>query len=625
MAPKDFWVQDLMQTSISTSFIKGDLVSKIRLIKKEGFDSFELDESDFTTNLCRANKIHEFSRSINLMPSALNLNSAYNIQKSDFSKVISKINQIKEFGISLIIINDFQNNQINVNSKFIRENLVKVSKKLKENKVKLAFNIYPYSRKYKISNFLKFLQKIDCENIGICLNSSACLVDGTQPAKLNIIDTEKIFYVQLNDLAISNYKISDLKRIVSLLPGQGNLNLTSFIKVISRLKYKGPWTISGFNLAERSDSIIKDGYRSILSLLNEVSISNPGLINQITQLPPKVYPMGFEFLEFQVDRKTEKKFSEILRTMNFRKERTHKFQNIDLWRQGAINILIRKNQNNITSSIQNSFCNLGIRVSNSKNIFDRAKKLGTTQPRKRSKFEWLHAPRIEGVGGSIVHFIDNEFNLNNTLKNEFSFNSNEEFSGPIGLRRIDHVSQTMRYEEMQSWLTFYISNFSMLKTSVIDVLDPSGFISSQSIKSPEGEIRLNLNGANNIKTFSGSFLAGKFGAGVQHVAFHTDDIFETSLHLFKSNFARLKIPETYYEKLKAEFSLDEEFLKRIQEKNILYDVDADNEYFQIYSEPIIDGFFFEIVQRNRGYEGYGARNASTRLKAQTEHNNHRRI
>ena len=63
----------------------------------------------------------------------------------------------------------------------------------------------------------------------------------------------------------------------------------------------------------------------------------------------------------------------------------------------------------------------------------------------------------------------------------------------------------------------------------------------------------------------------------------------------------------------------------MQEKNILYDVDADNEYFQIYSEPIIDGFFFEIVQRNRGYEGYGARNASTRLKAQTEHNNHRRI
>ena len=68
--------------------------------------------------------------------------------------------------------------------------------------------------------------------------------------------------------------------------------------------------------------------------------------------------------------------------MNFRKERTHKFQNIDLWRQGAINILIRKNQNNITSSIQNSFCNLGIRVSNSKNIFDRARNLEQLNPEK---------------------------------------------------------------------------------------------------------------------------------------------------------------------------------------------------------------------------------------------------
>ena len=35
-------------------------------------------------------------------------------------------------------------------------------------------------------------------------------------------------------------------------------------------------------------------------------------------------------------------------------------------------------------------------------------------------------------------------------------------------------------------------------------------------------------------------------------------------------------------------------------------------------------FSLRLFRENRGYEGYGARNASTRLKAQTEHNNNHR-
>ena len=47
-----------------------------------------------------------------------------------------------------------------------------------------------------------------------------------------------------------------------------------------------------------------------------------------------------------------------------------------------------------------------------------------------------------------------------------------------------------------------------------------------------------------------------------------------------------------------------------------YDCDGLGEYFQLYSENLFDGFFFEIVQRKNGYSGYGARNASVRLASQ---------
>ena len=37
----------------------------------------------------------------------------------------------------------------------------------------------------------------------------------------------------------------------------------------------------------------------------------------------------------------------------------------------------------------------------------------------------------------------------------------------------------MKFDEMQSWLLYYISTFEMEKKPVVDVIDPSGVIYSQ--------------------------------------------------------------------------------------------------------------------------------------------------
>ena len=50
--------------------------------------------------------------------------------------------------------------------------------------------------------------------------------------------------------------------------------------------------------------------------------------------------------------------------------------------------------------------------------------------------------------------------------------------------------------------------------------------------------------------------------------------------------------------------------------SILYDRDERGEYLQAYSKSFRDLFFIEIVER-RGYQGFGAVNASIRLNAQS--------
>ena len=59
-----------------------------------------------------------------------------------------------------------------------------------------------------------------------------------------------------------------------------------------------------------------------------------------------------------------------------------------------------------------------------------------------------------------------------------------------------------------------------------------------------------------------------------------------------------------------------ETVERLRAGNILYDSEAEGEYFQVYTRTLEGGFFFEIVQR-RAYRGFGAVNAPIRLASQT--------
>ena len=52
--------------------------------------------------------------------------------------------------------------------------------------------------------------------------------------------------------------------------------------------------------------------------------------------------------------------------------------------------------------------------------------------------------------------------------------------------------------------------------------------------------------------------------------------------------------------------------------NILYEGSAEGEYFHAYSQPFAGRFFFEIVQRNGRYDGYGVLNAPARIASQAQ-------
>ena len=174
----------------------------------------------------------------------------------------------------------------------------------------------------------------------------------------------------------------------------------------------------------------------------------------------------------------------------------------------------------------------------------------------------------------------------------------------------------MNYEDMLSWSLFFTSIFDMQAQPMLDVVDPDGLVHSQAVADPPGTTRVTLNGAPSHKTLAGAFAAEQYGSAVQHIALATDDIFVGLEDMRARGLALLEIPDNYYADLVTRFDISPDLLERLRSSNVLYDEEDEARFFQAYAKPTAGGLFFEIVQRDSGYEGYGASNAPFRIAAQ---------
>ena len=595
-----------MKVSISSNYID---TFNYETFKETVFSSIELHEDHISNDF----KDEKFEIS-SIIP---NSNFYVLINEKKFDKIKEKLDYFEIINSKRIIVDldllfkkDFSNNDID-------SKINQLSKLFLNYKLKLSF-LLPSKINSNFNNIVRKIISIKDPSFYVTINSKNILMDGSQPSLINQIPLSLIDHVQLTD--ISKYITSEdqISNLSELLPNEGVLDLKSFIKIFLKKNFKGSISVANNNILNNKANLIKDANRAFVSVFDDVVSSDISLDNLNLKIPPKINLNGFEFLEFTVFGEDHTSLVKMLKKLSFRKERIHKTKNVELWRQGSINILINFEKNSFAEQVYlkngPSICDIAIKVKDAIQTIDRAKKLGIKEHSQSVSVGELKIPAIKGVDGSVIHFIDQKSNLFQLWNLDFNF-LNPEPTQPSGLRSIDHISQTMKEEEMRSWLFFYLSNFNMYKTTQLDLVSSKGIIKSQAISSPEGEVRLNLNGSNNSQTIAGSFMTNKTGSSIQHIAFNTDDIFETVNILSENKFPFLQIDKKYYSQLQNKYDLDEKTLNNLKRNNILYDKNEFGEFFQIYSEPIFTGFFFEIVQRKQNYKGYGESNATHRIKS----------
>lgn len=617
-----------MQTSIATVSLSGSLSEKLEAIAAAKFDAVEIFENDLVTFNGTPADVRRAAESLGLGIVTLqpfrDFEGMPDSQRDRvFGRAERKFDVMQELGCDLLMICSNVSPDCVGGIDRSAADLHELGERAARRGLRIAFEALAWGKHINdYRDAWEAVRRASHPAVGLVLDTFHILARKTDLGAIRSIPRDRIFLVQMADAPMLQMDYLSWSRHFRNFPGQGDLPLLDFMGALATTGYDGPLSLEIFNDQFRAGSarnVAIDGHRSLIFLLDQLAAIGSATNPTAARLPRRSKALGTEFVEFAVDDASAPKLERVLSTLGFRRAGRHKSKTVTRWNQGAINLVVNTEKEGFAHSFNithgSAVCALGLKVDKAAVAFERAKLLLDEPFRQPVGPGELDIPAVRGVGGSLVYFLDHSSDLGRVWDIEFN-ETGEDSSNAAGLIAVDHISQSMHYEEMLSWVLFYTSLIGLEKIPPQDVADPGGLVRSQVIESPDGSLRIILNASQSQRTQSSRFLSEVFGSGVQHVAFATADILATAARLKRNGVELLEIPENYYDDLEAKMDLSSGRLDALRAHNILYDRDGEGEYLQAYTRSFEQRFFFEIVERRGGYAGYGAVNAPVRLAAQ---------
>jgi 4-hydroxyphenylpyruvate dioxygenase len=606
-----------MIRSIATVSIGGALDDKLKTIAAAGFDAVELFENDFTCYDGSARDVAQMCGDLGLRICALqpfrDFEGLPEPQRSQaFRRAEKKFDLMQELGTDLLLVCSNVSPQALGGIDRAAADLRELGERAAARGIRVGFEALAWGRYVNdYRDAWEIVRRANHPAIGIILDSFHTLAPAFPVSQIAAIPADKIFLVQLADAPQLDLDVLSWSRHFRCFPGQGNLPVSDFMGAIDATGYKGPLSLEIFNdqfRAQSTKNIAIDAMRSLVLMGGEQQAAVPAL-------RPRANVSDTSFVEFAVDQTHAVPLAKLLRELGFRLTGRHRSKAVERWSQGDINLLINSSDNSFARSHYvthgSGVCAIAFEIDDVAAMMSRADALQAATFRQPVGPGEMTIPAIRAVGGSLLYFLEPA-----SLNWDIDFVPVAAEESPAFLSHIDHISQSMRFEEMLSWEQFYTGLFDVQRAPQLEIADPLGLVKSQVLQNKDGSLRLVLNASTAIQTMSSRFLSEFFGAGVQHIAFTCDDILTAVSAMRTAGATFLTVPGNYYDDIDSRFELDPALLKAMKDNGILYDRDDAGEFFQIYTHAFEERFFFEIVQR-RGYKGFGAPNAGIRLAAQT--------
>jgi 4-hydroxyphenylpyruvate dioxygenase len=618
-----------MKTSMATVCLSGTLNEKLEAIASAGFRGVEIFESDLLsyhgTPADVAREIADLGLKVVAFQPFRDFEGMPDTQRArTFDRAERKFDVMQELGCNLLMVCSNVSPESRGGIDRAAADFQELGERAAKRGMRVGFEALAWGRHINdYRDAWEVVRRANHPAIGLVLDTFHIYARRTDLKSLDAIPGDRIFLIQLADAPWLDMDPMSWSRHFRCFPGQGDMPIVEFMQTVLTTGYDGEFSLEIFNDQFRAGLprlVAVDGQRSLIYLMDQLRRRGSVAQGDMSTMPPRSKCLGVEFIEFAVDDRTADELARFLSGLGFRQAAQHKSKAVTRWTQGAINLVINKEKEGFAHSHYithgPSVCAIALKVESAAAAVDRAERLCDTPFRQKVGPGELEIPAVRGLGGSLIYFLDPISQLASNWDIDFHPIEGDDRANEAGLRFVDHISQSMHYEEMLSWLLFYTSLLDVTKTPQVDITDPGGIVRSQVVETADGTLRIALNASQSQRTQSSRFLFEYFGSGVQHIAFATDDILATVARLQANGIRLLSIPENYYDDLVARVDMPAARLKVLKANNILYDREGENEYLQAYTPSFKDVFFFEIVER-RGYKGFGAVNAPIRLTAQS--------
>lgn len=332
---------------------------------------------------------------------------------------------------------------------------------------------------------------------------------------------------------------------------------------------------------------------------------------------------GFEFIEFSAPEKGL--LEPVFERMGFARIARHRSKDVDLWRQGEINLIANYEPKSpaayFAAEHGPSACGMAFRVKNARVAYDEAIARGAEPVETRTGPMELRLPAIRGIGGAMIYLVDRYGDALSIYDIDFDYLPGVD-RNPVGagFKIIDHLTHNVYGGRMAHWGSFYERVFNFREIRYFDIKGEYTGLTSRAMTAPDGKIRIPLNeegkaGGGQIE----EYLRAYNGEGIQHIAFSCDDLPACwdRLKALGTPFAPPP-PKAYYDMLEERLPGHGEPVDELQARGILLDGSTEDGdprlLLQIFSQTMIGPVFFEFIQRKKD-EGFGEGNFTALFKS----------
>jgi 4-hydroxyphenylpyruvate dioxygenase len=320
---------------------------------------------------------------------------------------------------------------------------------------------------------------------------------------------------------------------------------------------------------------------------------------------------GFEFVEFTGPDIAQ--IEGVFRSLGFAPVARHRSKQVTLWRQGQVNFVLNAEPGSFAQAFARVHgpcaCAMAFRVADAAAAFDRAVRLGARPFHGRVGPMELNIPAIEGIGGSLIYFVDRYGAAGSIWDVDFRpIEGADPNPAGAGLTVIDHLTHNVHRGRMDAWAGFYERLFNFREIRYFDIEGKLTGLKSKAMTSPCGQIRIPINESSDDRSQIEEYLRAYNGEGIQHIAMGSHDIYASVEGLRGGGVRFLDTPDTYYELLPQRLPGTGEDMARLQQNRILMDGSpSGGRLLQIFTNTVIGPIFFELIQR-KGDQGFGEGN-----------------